>query len=44
MAGYPRTAIRIMTRISHDAGVPLPENILPVRRIRLPPTYPHCSQ
>jgi hypothetical protein len=35
MAGYPRTAIRIMTRISRDANLPLPENIHPVRRSRL---------
>lgn len=39
MSGYPRTAVRIMTRISRDAGVALPVNIRPVR-----PTYPRCSQ
>jgi len=38
MSRYPRTAVRIMTRISRDAGVALPANIHPVR-----PTYPRCS-
>lgn len=32
MASYPRTAIRLMTRISNNAGVPLPENIYPIQR------------
>lgn len=39
MSNYPRTAIRIMTRISHDTGTPVPLNLYPVR-----PRYPHCSQ
>lgn len=39
MASYPRTALRIMNRISRDTGTPVPLNICPVR-----PRYPHCSQ